>query len=334
MVEASLDFPIYSIKAVSHISGVTEPTLRAWEKRYSVLTPQRTESGHRRYTKRDIYRVMWLRQRLEEGMSISQASTLLQTQPDEVLLEAVQSEFKVNPAKNGNGNGVIKRARLEEQVRSPERLTEELLKAFTSYNEARAEDLLAEAAGLYSPEQLCLGIIQPVLVEIGERWLRNEVTVATEHFATTICRNRLNAMLESLPIVEGGPLILMACAPQEFHELGTIITTFFLRRYGWRVIYLGQNVPALDLEKDLRRLHPELVCFSASRTEAALILLREVIPVIEEVRENWLPNLQFAYAGRAFQEDPDLHEMFKGWVYFGDDARQSMRLLEQLVPRN
>src|SRR6478672_8358726 len=92
MVEAALDFPIYSIKAVAHMAGITEPTLRAWEKRYSILTPKRTESGHRRYTRRDIYRVMWLKNRLEEGMSISQASALLKTQPESVLLEMAQFE--------------------------------------------------------------------------------------------------------------------------------------------------------------------------------------------------------------------------------------------------
>jgi len=337
-MEASLDFAIYSIKAVSHVSGVTEPTLRAWEKRYNVLVPHRTDSNHRRYTKRDILRVIWLRQRLEEGMSISQASTLLQTQPDETLLAVNNTFGKIYSSKSGNTNVNIKdnskHFRLDEQVRSPERVVEDLLTAFLSFEEHQAEDLLAEAAGLYPPEQLCLNIIQPVLTEIGERWMNNEVTVATEHFATAICRNRLNAMFESLPIIETGPLILTACAPQEFHELGIIISTYFLRRNGWRVIYLGQNVPAIGLDKDLRRLRPALICFSASRTEAALALRSEIGPIIEGVRQSDLPNLYFAYSGRAFQEEPELHDIFKDWVYFGDDARQSIRLLDQLHLKN
>ena len=127
---------------------------------------------------------------------------------------------------------------------------------------------------------------------------------------------------------------MTACAPLEFHELGVIISAYFLRRNGWRVIYLGQNVPAIDLDKDLRRLKPALICFSASRTEAALALRREIGPIIEKVRETDLPHLYFAYAGRAFQEEPELHDMFKGWVYFGDDARQSIRLLDQLQLKN
>lgn len=341
MVEAALDFPIYSIKAVAHMAGITEPTLRAWEKRYSILTPKRTESGHRRYTRRDIYRVMWLKNRLEEGMSISQASTLLQTQPESSLLENMQTELK--PSRNGvkttNGrrvgsNGHNPEAVKASEVRSLPVLVDELLHSLLDFDEVQAEELLAEAMGLYSPEAVCIDLIQPVLTEIGERWLRNEVTVATEHFASNICRTRLNTILDSLPVIKEGPLILTACGPQEFHEIGIIITTLFLRRHGRRVLYLGQNVPALDLEKDMRRLSPAMVSFSASRTETALVLAQELKPVIEHVRANWLPNLIFAYGGRAFIEEPSLHDLFKGQVYMGDDARQSITLVEQLLPRN
>jgi methanogenic corrinoid protein MtbC1 len=112
------------------------------------------------------------------------------------------------------------------------------------------------------------------------------------------------------------------------------MTTFFLRRHGWRVIYLGQNVPALDLEKDLRRLKPAMVVFSASRTETALSLYQELKPVIEKVRDNWLTGLVFAYAGRAFIEDPSLHELFKGSTYFWDEGRQSVSLIERMLSRS
>ncbi len=319
------------------MAGITEPTLRAWEKRYNILTPQRTESGHRRYTKRDIYRVIWLKNRLEEGMSISQASTLLQTQPEENLDEVLQAEVKQGwstPTTKRNGQGSNGRYSQTTEIRSLKALTGELLNAFLDYNEQRADNLLSEAVGLYSPEEVCVEIMQPVLREIGERWMRNEVTVATEHFASNMCRTRVNAMIDSLPVVETGPLILTACGPHEFHELGVIVTTFFLRRHGWRVIYLGQNVPALDLEKDLRRLRPALVVFSAGRTETALSLAQEITPVINRVRDNWLSNMIFAYAGGAFNRDPGLHDLFKGNLYFGDDARQSIALVERILGKN
>lgn len=339
MVEAALDFPIYSIKAVAHMAGITEPTLRAWEKRYSILSPQRTDSGHRRYTRRDIYRVIWLKSRLEEGMSISQASTLLQTQPENTVLEGIELETKASPngyktngksQPNSNGHSQLKSS----DIRSPTVLVEELLTSFLEFDELRADQVLAEAMGLYSPEAVCIEIMQPTLNQIGELWMKDEVTIATEHFATNICRTRLNAMLDSMPVVKDGPLILTACGPQEFHELGIIVTTLFLRRNGRRVIYLGQNVPAQDLQKDLRRLKPSLIAFSAGRSEAALLLAQEIKPLMEQVKVEWLPELIFAYGGRVFVEEPGLHELFAGHTYFGDDARQSIALVDQLFPRN
>ncbi len=347
MVDTSLDFAIYSIKAVAHMAGVTEPTLRAWEKRYSILLPGRTESGHRRYTKRDIYRVMWLKQRLEEGMSISQASTLLLTQDESVLLEMASYEKAGRNGKNGHGTGGLAENGLASndnrrsnssltpnEIRSPKLLVERLLEAFLAFDELTAERLLAEAASIYPPEAVCVEIMQPVLLEIGERWMKNEVTVATEHFASTLCRARLNAMIEALPLKQDGPLVVTACGPQEFHELGIVMTTYFLRRYGWRVIYLGQNVPAIDLDKDLRRLNPALVVFSAGRTETAMLLAREILPVVQRVRQNWSPELIFAYGGYAFVDDPGLHDLFRGHVYFGDNARQSTKLIEDILHHN
>ncbi|NWJ44677.1 MAG: MerR family transcriptional regulator [Chloroflexi bacterium] len=336
MLENTLDLPIYSIKAVAHMAGITEPTLRAWEKRYKILTPQRTESGHRRYTKRDIYRVMWLRNRLEEGMSISQASTLLQAQPEETVLEVMQYEnrqARSNSTKTNGRGSHPKNTRLNE-VRSMSVLGNELMNAFLQFDEQTADNLISEAAGFYPPEEVCVDLIQPVLYEIGDRWMRNEVTVATEHFASNICRTRLNAMINSLPVLETGPLILTGCAPHEFHEVGVVMTTFFLRRNGWRVLYLGQNVPALDLEKDLRRLKPAMVVFSASRSETAIALHQEISPVIEKVKQYWLPGIIFAYAGRAFTEDPNLHALFKNAVYFGDEGRQSVALVEKVLSKD
>ena len=327
--EPSLDFPVYSIKAVAQMAGVSEPTLRAWEKRYSILTPQRTDSGHRRYTRRDILRVIWLRQRIEEGIAISQASALLQSQGDLDLMALSQlaNDNPVPPLARRNGTHT---EGTTASIRSPEALSDDLLQAFLEFDETRADNLLSEANGLYSLETVCVDIIQPVMHEIGERWLRNELTVANEHFATNICRLRINAMIESLPVKTAGPLIITACAPQEFHEIGILTTTFFMRRNGWRVIYLGQNVPAVDLEKDLVRLKPALVCFSATRTETALTLAREIAPVIARVRAVQ-PGLVFAYGGRAFVEEPDLHNLMGGATYFGDDAIESASLVDRVL---
>ncbi|NJL05538.1 MAG: MerR family transcriptional regulator, partial [Chloroflexaceae bacterium] len=71
------DIPIYNTKAVSQETGVPADTFRAWERRYGVPRPHRTEGGHRLYSERDIAVIRWLRDRTAEGMTISQAVALM-----------------------------------------------------------------------------------------------------------------------------------------------------------------------------------------------------------------------------------------------------------------
>jgi DNA-binding transcriptional MerR regulator len=340
MADTTLDLAIYSIKAVAHMAGVAEPTLRAWEKRYEVLAPKRTDSGHRRYTRRDINRVIWLKQRLAEGIAISQAALLLQSQPEAVFMEPKPAEGRFsfvapgqpekaallpayNPARPDAG-----------LVRSPQVLMSQLLEAFLAFDEAAACNLLAEATSFYPPEMVCINIIQNALEELGELWAHHETTVVNEHFASAICRGRVTAMLEGLPLPQNGPLVLTACAPTELHELGILITTYCLRRHGWRVLYLGQNVPAGDLAYELKRLKPALIVFSTSQPESAYRLAEEIGPVITQVRQDGLAGLLFGYGGRVFIEKPGLRDLFKKELYFGNNALDSVELMEKTFSRN
>ncbi len=340
MVDTTLDLAIYSIKAVAHMAGVTEPTLRAWEKRYKILAPKRTESGHRRYTRRDINRVIWLKQRLAEGLAISQAALLLQSQPEEFFVGPGSAEKRATSAASRSSEKaalppVYHPAQPEGgPVRSPQVLMKQLLEAFLAYDEAAAHNFLTEATSFYSPEIVCINIIQDAMVELGERWAESETTVVNEHFATAICRGRVTAMLEGLPVPQSGPLVLTACAPGELHELGILITTYCLRRHGWRVLYLGQNVPARDLEIELKRLKPALVVFSASLPETAYRLAEEISPVIEQARQEGLVGLLFGYGGRVFKDNAALQGLFKKELYFGNDALDSIALMGKTFRRN
>ena len=87
--------PIYNLKAVVQETGLKADTLRAWERRYGVPAPQRTESGHRLYSEYDIEVLKWLIVRQEEGMSISRAIE---------LLSRLEEEGK-NPLEAGGGAG-------------------------------------------------------------------------------------------------------------------------------------------------------------------------------------------------------------------------------------
>ena len=291
--------PVFNTKAVVHETGVPADTFRAWERRYGIPRPQRTAGGHRLYSERDIAIIRWLRDRTEEGMNISQAVLL--------LTSALAAPLAGAPA------------------RTLEQITDELMLALTRFDAHRAEALMSEAFALYSFEAVLLDLIQPVMVAIGERWHQGAITVAAEHFATQFVRRKLAGLLNLFAGGAGRPLIILGCAPGELHELGALLGTIFLARRGWHVVYLGPQVPLVDLLETVRMLQPALVCLSATTHETAL-QLREVGRALLEA----FPRIHFGYGGRAFNLHPELRPTMPG-RFLGRDARELTELVAELL---
>jgi len=99
----------------------------------------------------------------------------------------------------------------------------------------------------------------PVLVEIGDRWERGDIGVAVEHFASQLIQGKIQAIYHSLPLHSGGPKILVGCAPDELHEIGSLMFATLLRDAGYRVEYLGPDIPLDDLALLCRRGKPSHV---------------------------------------------------------------------------
>src|SRR5438445_2131867 len=76
-LENYADVPLFNTKAVVQKTGIAAPTLRAWERRYTILSPERAQNAYRLYSERDIALIRWLNERVDAGMSISQAIALL-----------------------------------------------------------------------------------------------------------------------------------------------------------------------------------------------------------------------------------------------------------------
>ena len=284
--------PVFNTKAVARETGVPADTFRAWERRYGIPRPQRTEGGHRLYSDRDIAIIRWLRDRTAEGLNISQAVQLLQSAGE-------------------SGAGTV-----EVEARAIERLCEALVLALTTFDAVGAERSLGEAFALYPFEDVLIGLVQPAMVQIGERWHRGEINVATEHFATQFVRRKLAGLLNIFDASAQRATIIVGCAPGELHDLGTLMIALFLVRRGWHVVYLGAQVPLADLIAAVRRLKPALVCLSAATVETAA-------PLIENGRTllNAAPDMRFGYGGRAFNLHPELRVAMPG-MFLGQDARE------------
>jgi DNA-binding transcriptional MerR regulator len=232
--------PMYNTKLVVGETGVPADTFRAWERRYGLPRPHRGEGGQRLYSERDIATIRWLRDRTNEGLTISQAVALLESQED-------------LPAAN-------------EQPRSFEVLRNDLLQALLRFDASGSDTILSEAFALYPLDNVCTSVMQPVLVAVGEMWHNGTASVAQEHFTSQFIRRKLLALLNIYDIPEGRATVVAACAPGEQHDLGLLLLALFLVRRNYKVVFLGSDVPSDALQHAVAQVRPEIVCISATST--------------------------------------------------------------------
>ncbi len=316
--------PIYNLKAVVQETGLKADTLRAWERRYGVPTPQRTDSGHRLYSQHDIEVLKWLIERQDEGMSISRAIDLLHRFEEEgqdplesVATPGTQRASESRPAVNKLDQPTLAEAGTVQHMR------EAWVEACLSFDEFRAEQLLSQAFALFPAEIVCIDLIQHGLHEIGEGWYAGRITVQQEHFASALAIRRMEALLASTPAPTRPGRILVGCPPEEEHTFVPLLLSLLLRRRGWDVIYLGANVPLRSLEATLASVRPNLVVLTAQQLytaaglmEMAELLLQERVPV--------------AYGGLVFTEVTGLHEALPGY-YLGDKLEGAIAEIEHIM---
>jgi MerR family transcriptional regulator, light-induced transcriptional regulator len=300
------DAPVYTIKTVVQETGIPPATLRAWERRYGVLSPGRSDGGYRLYSERDIAILRWLKTQVDMGVSISRAVALLEMRHQ----AGEEPELKATRAAAEGA------ALASTGARGPEAIVEELTETLLGFEELRVEAILNEAFALYPVETVAEDIIAPALVEIGEMWHRGEASIVQEHFATAILRRRLTALFHAYAQPAAGPLAITGSGPAEWHDVGILLVSLVLRRVGWRVIYLGQNVPAHHLSLEIARLKPTVVCLSAATLESA-DALQEVYDSVRTLSE---PRPRLIFGGRAFNIHPELRSRFPG-TFVADTAR-------------
>jgi len=304
------DTPIYTIKTVVQQTGITPATLRAWERRYGVLEPGRSEGGYRLYSERDIATLLWLKSQVDDGVAISRAVALLERHHE--AGETPELAMTVKPIGTGVSAG----------VRSTVVIIGDLLAALLAFDESTAEMVLSEAFGLFPVDVVAEEIIAPTLAEIGERWHRDEVTIVQEHYATAFLRRRLTSLFNAYDQPASGPLAITGAAPTEWHDVGILLVSLALRRNGWRVLHLGQNVPARHLIDAATRLRPALVCLSAAMFSSAA----ELLPIADALKRLPEPRPRLMLGGRAFNANPELRDRFPE-AYVGASARELISVL-------
>src|SRR3954452_11984591 len=215
-VEWSFVESLMRIGELSRRTGVSPELLRAWEQRYSLLQPTRSDGGFRLYSPQDEHRVATMRSHLERGLSAAESARLTLDE------ESVPAPAAERPALARGAS--------------------ELRDGLDSLDESAAHAALDQLLAGFSVEMVLREVVIPYLRDLGERWERGEASVAQEHFASQILRGRL------LGLARGwdrgpGPRALLACLPGEQHDLGLIVFGLGLRDRGWRITFLGPDTP-------------------------------------------------------------------------------------------
>jgi len=302
--------PIYNAKAVTRQTGVTPATLRAWERRYGVLLPDRTAGGHRLYSARDIAAIKWLREHIEQGMTISRAVALLQHQLGRAELAPQVQVLTEAP----------------QPARSLDTIRTDLYEALIDFDEATADVVLSEAYSLHPIEAVCVNVIQAILAQLGDDWVNGKITVAHEHFAANYLRRKLLALIDTGPSTRPGTIAIGA-APADMHEMGILLLSIFLRRRGWHVVYLGQAVPLEDLPKSLPMLNADVLVLASTVADSAHAL-RGIQSWLDRIPAAQRP--AFAFGGPAFNDRSELIGEMPG-AFLGETIQSAIDTIERLM---
>jgi DNA-binding transcriptional MerR regulator len=232
---------VLRIGELSKRSGVSPELLRAWERRYGLLSPTRSSGGLRLYSLDDLERVRLMRRHLAGGLAAAEAATLVSRSP----VGESASETAV--------------------VSSPEAQSE-LAAALDAFDEPSAQAVIDRLLATTTLDAVLVEVLLPYLRELGERWERGEASVAQEHFASSILRGRLLGLARGWGLGLG-PIALLACLPGEQHELGLVAFGLALRARGWRIGYLGGDAPLDTVARAADSLRPELVVLSTVSDE-------------------------------------------------------------------
>lgn len=245
--------------------------LRAWEKRYGVVEPSRTEGGQRLYSDEDVLRLSLLFKAVEEGRSISRVAGLKTEE-----LEGLVREDAVERRGVGAVESVMGASALE--------VLERAQAAVDQMDPMRLERVLTRGAMAFSVPTTIDEIIVPLLQDVGAAWEEGRVGPAHEHLATVVIRRFLDWMLETVAVGGGSPVLVAATPAGERHELGALLSAVSGAAVGWSSFYLGPDLPAEEIASAALTLEAEVVTLScvdpgtASGLPAEIQSIRDRLP--------------------------------------------------------
>ena len=224
--------PRHTIAVVSRRTGLSQLLLRAWERRYGAVQPGRTETGRRLYSDADVRKLQLLSRLTDHGHRIGDIAELDEAALQSLVLETAAEPVVPTPLP---------------AVSDVDELLGASLQAIADLDATRLEGLLARASVVLSRPVLRRDLLQPLLVEVGERWHEGTLRVAHEHLATSVIRAFLAGLSLGKAAPPGAPTVVVTTLAGHRHELGALMAASLAVDAGWRVLYLGPDLPAEEI---------------------------------------------------------------------------------------
>lgn len=219
----------HSIKVAARKTGLSPHVIRVWERRYDAVSPDRTDSNRRLYSEAEIERLQMLRNATLAGHSISHIAKLPIEQLRQLSADVVANQ-PTAPTST-----------------PPTAFLVEATAAIRTHDTAKLESVLAQAALRLGFHGLLEQMVAPLATHIGELWAEGKLTAAHEHYASAVIRNFLIRNSQPFAPAKNAPTLVVATPAGQLHELGAVMVAAAANNLGWRVVYLGTALPALEI---------------------------------------------------------------------------------------
>ena len=279
----------YPVRLVAVRTGLSPHLLRAWERRYGVVTPGRSEGGQRLYSDLDIERLARLRRLVERGHSISRIASL----PYDELAQLEEATGSA-PAQDLSGAGPVEG---QARARSIQEFTEAAMRAVRALDASGLQEVLERAAMTLGVTDFLETVAVTTLEDIGHGWTERSVSVAQEHMATAVFRRVLGWLLELYQTKGPAHRLLVATPPGERHELGALMAAISAAAGGWNVTYLGPDLPVDELLGAIGQMRAEAVALSLVQPGDE----RGVLSVLREIQDGLPPRVALLLGGAGAQ---------------------------------
>ncbi|MEO8875988.1 MAG: MerR family transcriptional regulator [Polyangiaceae bacterium] len=240
--EAAAQGP-FRIHTVAEMTGVPEPTLRAWERRYGLPSPERTASGYRVYSTKDVELAREMRSLCDSGMAAADAAKLLLKAKRDAPADARPGDIEPYAAS-----------------------VKAFLDAVLRFDDLAIDLEIRKLMFLGTSLAILDRVLTPALHEIGRRWHEGELSVAQEHLASQRLSTVLRDLLRLSPGADSDARVLLACFAEDDHELGLLGTAIRFSSWGFRPIFLGARTPPGAIRSAIGAVSPALVALSVTVT--------------------------------------------------------------------